>query len=71
MRTAKDQINQHIRAVLSGPSLSADIINGQYRMYSVKRKCSDETAHAWVEFECVHFAHTRRHIFDCRGPVTR
>ena len=33
MRTAKAQISLHIRAVCSGPSLSANWIIGYYRMY--------------------------------------
>ena len=51
MRTAKTQINLHIRAAWSGPSLSANRIIGYYRMFEWRAKaqmilcaCESESA---------------------------
>ena len=73
MRTAKAQISLRIRAVWSGPLLSANRLIVYYKMYEWRAK-------AWIILcactgwsESAHFAHVRRHFFargcpyDIRG----
>ena len=63
MRTAKTQISLRIRAVWSGPSLSANGIIGYYRMYECRAKarillCA---CAGWSEY--AHFAHIQSYVF--------
>ena len=62
--TAKTQIRLRIRAVWSGPSLTAARLIGYYRSYQWRAK-------AWMRpFACAgwcEFALTRRHFFAWRG----
>ena len=69
MRTEKAQIRLRIRAVWSGPSLSADRIIGYYRMFQWR-------ANAWMRpcactgwCESAHFAHVRRRLFRLSPPI--
>ena len=67
MRTAKVKISLRIRAVWSGPSLSANRIIGYRGMYEWRAKarmilCA---CAGWSEF--AYFAHVRRHFFAWRG----
>ena len=69
MRTATAQIRLRIRAVWSGPLLSANRIIGYYRMCQRRvnarmRLCPRS---AWLEW---HFAHARGHVFAWRGPYS-
>ena len=65
MQIAKAQISLRIRAVWSGPSLSAKRIVGNYRIYFGEYSLY-VAAHAWDDPDSVHFAHARRHIFVWR-----
>ena len=68
-RTAKAQISLRIRAVWSGPSLSANRITGSFRMYQCLRNATNETCTCvgWI-WICA-FSHARRHIATWPGPV--
>ena len=67
MRTVKAQISLRIRAVWSGPSLSAYRIIGHYRMYQWRANIRMRLRMRGMN---VHFTHARRHIFAWRGPNT-
>ena len=71
MWTAKAQISLHIRAVWSGPSLSAKRLTGHYRMYQWSTNAQMRVEHAWEESESVQFVRARRHIFAWGGPDLR
>ena len=66
MQTAKTQISLRIRAVWSGPSLSAYRIIGHYRMNQLRAKARMrlQACAGWIL--SVHFAHVRRHLFSWR-----
>ena len=61
MRTVKAQIRLRVRAVWSGPSLSADRITGYHRMHEWKTKAHMILC-AWSE--SAHFTHTRRPKYE-------
>ena len=65
MRTAKTQISLHIRAVLSGPLLSAKRIFGYYRMFQWKANARIILCACAGWCASAHFAHDRRHFFAC------
>ena len=60
MRTAKAQIRLRIRAVWSGPSHSANVIIGYYRMYGEQKT-------GW-NFSHAHFTHVQMPFFASRSP---
>ena len=62
MRTAKAQIRLRIRAVWSGPSLSANRIIGYYRIYEWRAKAR-MTLCAWAWWsKSARLAHARKHL---------
>ena len=67
MRTANAQIRLRIRAVWSGPSLSANRIVGYYRMFQRKANAqmSFRACAEWCK--STHFAHARRNFFAWRS----
>ena len=71
MRTAKALIRLRIRAVWTGPSLSADRITGYYRMYKwrITARMMLCACVGWPESG--HSAHVRRHVFALRGPYVK
>ena len=62
MRTAKTQISLRIRAVWSGPSLSANRIIGYYRMYDWRINVQMILCACSGWSESAHLAHVRRHF---------
>ena len=76
MRTAKTQISLRIRAVWSGPSLSANRISGYYKMYEWRAKArmilcacagwSDSTHFCMFEGT---FSHDAAHKCLCTGTT--
>ena len=67
----KAKISLRIRAVWSGPSLSAARIIGYYRMYQqrAKARMSPCACAGWCESAL--FVHARRHFFSWRGLFVR
>ena len=65
MWTAKAQIRLRIRAVWSGPSLSANRIIVYYRTYEWTAKTREILCAG--SSESAHFVHTRRHFFAWCG----
>ena len=68
MRTAKAQISLRIRAVWSGPSLSANIIMDTIDFFNGEQIPGWDFAHVQEWCWSLHFAHARRHFFAWRGP---
>ena len=68
MRTAKAQISLRIRAVWSGPLLSANRIIGYYRVYEWRAKAQMILCACARWSEPALFAHPRRHLFTWNGP---
>ena len=71
MRTAKAQISLRIRAVWSGPSLSANRIIEYYRMYQWTAKTRIRPCARAEWCYSAQFAHARRHLFAWRGPFDK
>ena len=69
MRTANAQISLRIRAVWSGPSMSANRIIGYHKMceWKIQVRMVFCVCAGWSE--SVHFAHIRWYLFACRGPI--
>ena len=68
MRTAKAQISLRIRAVWSGPSLSANKLIGK-EMYEWRAKARMILCARAGYSESAHSAHVRRHFFAWRSIV--
>ena len=68
MRAAKAQISLRIRAVWSGPSLSANKIIGYYRMYEWRAKARMILCACKRWSKSANFEHVRRHVFAWGGP---
>ena len=71
MRTAKAQISLRIRAVWSGPTLSAVRVTGYYIMYPWRANAPMRPCACVQWSESVHFAHARRHYFAWRSPFSQ
>ena len=66
--TMKAQISLRIRAVWSGPSLSASRIIGYYRIYEWRAKTRMISCTCAGGSKSAYFAHVRRHGFAWHGP---